>query len=65
MDNTQQDKWDIALDAQLTIIKQCQEHNNISSCLECDKLLQCETRDKYVINVYESMNKGSGGGFEF
>ena len=26
---------------------------------------QVDLRKKYVIAVYESMNKGSGGGFEF
>ncbi|MEA3353088.1 MAG: hypothetical protein U9Q33_04635 [Campylobacterota bacterium] len=65
MDETQQDKWDIALDAKIKQLKECQVQNNIDSCLKCDKVLNCEVREKYVVSVYESMNKGSGGGFEF
>jgi len=33
--------------------------------MKCIKILECEIRDKYIKAVYESMNKGSGGGFEF
>ncbi|MGB5866527.1 MAG: hypothetical protein WBG69_01525 [Arcobacteraceae bacterium] len=62
---TEKTKWEIALDAELVILKQCQLQNNLDSCMKCPKLLDCETRDKYVKVVYESMNKGSGGGFEF
>lgn len=62
---TEKSKWEIALDAELVILKQCQLQNNLDSCTKCPKLLVCEVRDKYVKVVYESMNKGSGGGFEF
>jgi len=34
-------------------------------CTQCEKLLLCELRDTYVKAVYDSMNKGTGGGFEF
>jgi len=61
----QKDKWQVSLDAQLVILKQCQQNNNLDSCLSCSKLLECEVRDNYIKVVYESMNKGSGGGFEF
>ena len=61
----QRDKWQVALDAEILIVKQCQINNNITSCMSCDKILNCATRDKYIKVVYESMNKGSGGGFEF
>ena len=60
-----QDKWKISLDAQVVILKQCQIKNNVDSCMKCTHLLQCEVRDNYIKVVYESMNKGSGGGFEF
>lgn len=33
--------------------------------MKCDFILECELREIYVKAVYESMNKGSGGGFEF
>jgi len=62
---THKDKWQVTLDAEIVILKQCQIQNNIDSCMKCDKLLNCEVRDKYIKVVYESMNKGSGGGFEF
>ncbi len=62
---TQKDKWQVTLDAEIVILKQCQIQHNLDSCMECEKLLDCEVRDKYIRIVYESMNKGSGGGFEF
>ena len=62
---THKDKWQIALDAQVVILKQCQVKNGVNSCMKCEKLLECEVRDNYIKVVYESMNKGSGGGFEF
>jgi hypothetical protein len=61
----QKDKWQIALDDPLNSLKECQTSNNIDSCMKCDKILSCEVRDLYIKAVYESMNKGSGGGFEF
>jgi len=62
---TTKDKWQVALDAEIVILKQCQIKNGVDSCMKCSKLLECEIRDNYVKVVYESMNKGSGGGFEF
>ena len=61
----QKDKWQLALDNPLDTLKQCQINKNIDSCMKCDKILDCEIRDNYIKAVYESMNKGSGGGFEF
>jgi hypothetical protein len=65
MEQTNPDKWQLKLDAELLILKKCQLENCVDSCMKCDKVLDCETRDKYIKVVYESMNKGSGGGFEF
>jgi len=67
MENTEntKDKWQVILDAEILILKQCQINNNLNSCMQCKELLACEVRDKYIKIVYESMNKGSGGGFEF
>ncbi|BFU77228.1 hypothetical protein ALC152_04430 [Arcobacter sp. 15-2] len=62
---TQKDKWQVALDAELLILKKCQLEKSLDSCMKCEHLLECTTRDKYIKVVYESMNKGSGGGFEF
>jgi nitrate reductase cytochrome c-type subunit len=47
------------------MIKECQVSKNINSCMRCKEILNCKTRDQYIKAVYESMNKGSGGGFEF
>ena len=62
---TQKDKWQVTLDAEIVILKQCQIQHNVESCMKCENLLDCAVRDKYIKVVYESMNKGSGGGFEF
>ena len=62
---TIQDKWQIALNEPLNKLQQCQKDKNIDSCFKCNELLNCITRENYIKAVYESMNKGSGGGFEF
>jgi hypothetical protein len=59
------DEWEIKLDKMLVELKNCQESNNLKSCSDCSKFFECDLRKKYVIAVYESMNKGAGGGFEF
>jgi hypothetical protein len=66
MDNLkEQDKWQIALDEALIELKKCQQNKTLNSCMECNEILTCKIRKEYVNKVYESMNKGSGGGFEF
>ena len=35
------------------------------SCMPCKDFFECQTRAEYVKKTYESMNKGSTGGFEF
>jgi hypothetical protein len=59
------DKWQQALDKELENLIQCQKSKNVPSCMKCEAVLNCSTRDTYIKAVYESMNKGSGGGFEF
>jgi hypothetical protein len=61
----QKDKWQELLDKELENLKTCQQSKNINSCMKCQSALECEVRETYVKAVYESMNKGSGGGFEF
>lgn len=65
MQEQEKDKWELALDEPLKSLQKCQASNNIDSCLKCSKLLECELREEYIKAVYASMNKGSGGGFEF
>ncbi len=59
------DEWNKALDKQIVVLKKCQEENQLNSCTPCSKIIECEIRKQYVKSVYESMNKGAGGGFEF
>ncbi|MGB6329627.1 MAG: hypothetical protein WBF48_11925 [Halarcobacter sp.] len=63
--NKSLEEWDLKLEEKLDELKKCQETQSLSSCNPCEKFFDCELRKKYVIAVYESMNKGSGGGFEF
>lgn len=63
MDTQNKHKKD--LESNISILKQCQRDNNVSSCLKCKKVIGCEIRTKYVESVYFSMNKGSGGFFNF
>jgi hypothetical protein len=59
------DEWEIKLEEKIVELKNCQKSNELNSCTPCGQFFECELRKKYVISVYESMNKGSGGGFEF
>lgn len=59
------DEWQIALTHKKAELEACQKTHEISSCLKCEKLLDCEIRDAYIKAVYDSMSKGKGGGFEF
>lgn len=58
-------QWEIALIKKKEELQTCQASRELNSCLRCELVLSCELRDAYVISVYESMNKGEGGGFEF
>ncbi len=59
------DKWEIALEDKIEELKKCQTSKGLNSCLGCKEINSCTTRDSYLTAVYESMNKGAGGGFEF
>ncbi len=59
------DHWELAREEAKTKLETCQKKMNVTSCLECEKVIGCETRNEYVKKVYESMSKGRGGGFEF
>ena len=59
------DKWQIALRTKMEELQICQQQHRLQSCSKCEKFLTCELRDAYVKAVYDSMNKGTGGGFEF
>lgn len=59
------DEWDEKLEVKLKELKQCQISLSYESCKSCDKFFNCELRKSYVGAVYDSMSKGSTGGFEF
>ncbi len=59
------DEWQIALSQKKTELENCQSEHQVTSCMKCEKLLDCELRDSYIKAVYDSMSKGAGGGFEF
>jgi len=59
------DEWQLALKAKKQELLQCQQQKQLDSCLKCQEVLQCTLRDDYIKAVYDSMNKGTGGGFEF
>ena len=59
------DEWLIALEQKKKELQACQQEHQLTSCMRCEKLLVCQLRDAYVKAVYDSMNKGTGGGFEF
>ena len=46
-------------------LQTCQKENSVDSCLKCSKLLGCDLRNNYVKVIFQSMNKGEGGDFEF
>lgn len=64
-DSKDLDVWQKALEAKLDELKECQASKNVDSCFKCSLTLECTLRKEYVKAVYESMSKGSMGGFEF
>jgi len=59
------DEWEKKLEQMIVELKSCQNEKALNSCIPCSKCFECDLRKKYVNSVYESMNKGSSGGFEF
>ncbi|PAF44783.1 hypothetical protein [Helicobacter sp. 11S02596-1] len=60
-----QDIWQNKLEEKLSILQTCQQESAVRSCLKCEKIFDCQIRKDYVKAVYESMNKGQSGDFEF
>jgi hypothetical protein len=50
---------------QIEVVKKCQKEHKVDSCLKCKEIIGCEIRKTYINAVYQSMNKGDSGGFEF
>ena len=64
-DHQKLDKYEEELQIQTIKLKECQKDKDVDSCLKCEKIIGCEIRNSYVKAVYDSMNKGQSGGFEF
>lgn len=64
-ENLELDAWDKNLEDKFKELQDCQTSKSFTTCSDCEEFFECELRKKYVIAVYESMNKGSSGGFEF
>jgi len=59
------DRYEQKRDDERVKVEACQAEKKMNSCLVCPEVVGCEIRRAYVMAVYESMNKGVGGGFEF
>lgn len=59
------DTFSLNLENNKEILLKCQEDKSLKSCLACQEVLECEKRKSYVKSVYESMNKGHTGQFDF
>lgn len=58
-------EFELKLDEAKQELTECQVSKNVESCLRCSELIGCPIRTQYVRSVYESMSKGSTGGFDF
>ncbi|MDR0746388.1 MAG: hypothetical protein LBE89_00665 [Helicobacteraceae bacterium] len=61
----QLDQYETEMVERMEEMKSCQRDRRDESCFNCESLLGCQLRERYVEAVYASMNKGTGGGFEF
>ncbi len=59
------DEYELKLIQMSKELKNCQKQRDVDSCLKCDKIIGCKIRNEYVHAVYDSLNKGQSGGFEF
>ncbi|MDQ7043097.1 MAG: hypothetical protein Q9M34_06145 [Sulfurimonas sp.] len=59
------DKFELYLDEMIQKLQACQKEKAHKSCSLCESYFGCPIRDEYVKAVYNSMSKGSTGGFEF
>lgn len=49
----------------LNKVKTCQENHTLSTCFDCENLLDCELRDEYVKATFEYLSDGKQGDFDF
>ncbi len=65
MQTNEPDEWKRRLEEKLVELIECQNSKEFNTCTKCTLFFECEVRKSYIKAVYESMNKGSEGGFEF
>lgn len=65
MSEKQKDAYELVLEGKKQTLQECQKSKSLESCMKCEELFSCEIRKEYVRAVYDSMNKGQSGGFEF
>jgi UTP-glucose-1-phosphate uridylyltransferase len=65
MEQKNSDFYESQLEECLKKLEECQQEKNLESCFVCNNTFDCKIREDYVKAVYESMNHGKGGGFEF
>lgn len=46
-------------------LMKCQKEKQLSSCMQCPKILECHTRERYVKETYSHLSKGKNGEFSF
>lgn len=59
------DSFSQHLSDEIRILQSCQQENNLHSCMPCDSFLSCQKRKDYVKAVYDNLNKGQDGAFDF
>ena len=59
------DIYEQELQNKKALVQECQTNKSLTTCSDCEKMFECDTRKTYVKAAYESMAKGQGGGFEF
>ena len=65
MNSNVSDVFEQNLQEKKRLLQVCQDERKVTTCSECEKMFECETRKTYAKADYESMAKGEGGGFEF
>ncbi|MBE0491910.1 MAG: hypothetical protein IBX44_06630 [Sulfurospirillum sp.] len=63
--HNEKDSYELVLEAKKEELQVCQKEKKLTSCMPCEYFFTCKIRGEYVRAVYESMNKGQSGGFEF
>lgn len=61
----EKDRYAQCLEEEVSKLQACQKEKGLESCSVCSEVMECTIRKTYIQAVYQSMNKGQGGGFDF